>query len=338
MVGAAQCDTAGVRYVIFGAGAVGGVIGARLHAAGHPVALVARGAHLDAIRSGGLRLETPTGSEHHAVAAFASMGAAEPSGDDVVILTVKSNDTDAALDQLVAEAPPETPVVCAQNGVANETKALRRFRSVYGLCVILPSQFTEPGIVTQYSSPHAGVLDLGRYPDGVDDTARRIAADLTSATFLSEPHPTIMALKYRKLLMNLSNALDALCGWEARQSPLADRAGAEASACFAAAGIEIQSTADEQARRTAGLHLAPTEAGAHRGSSSWQSLERGTGSIETDYLNGEIVLLGRLHGVPTPVNEALQRLAAEAARTHRPAGTVPEHVVEQLAGAIAGGV
>ena len=53
----------------------------------------------------------------------------------------------------------------------------------------------------------------------------------------------------------------------------------------------------------------------HTGGSSWQSLVRGTGSIEADHLNGEIVLLGRLHGVPTPVNAVLQRRARQAAAT-----------------------
>jgi 2-dehydropantoate 2-reductase len=57
------------------------------------------------------------------------------------------------------------------------------------------------------------------------------------------------------------------------------------------------------------------------GGSSWQSITRGTGSIETDYLSGEIVLLGRLHGVPTPVNATLQRIANEHARQAIPPGT-----------------
>ena len=56
------------------------------------------------------------------------------------------------------------------------------------------------------------------------------------------------------------------------------------------------------------------------GSSSWQSLARGTGAIETDYLNGEIVLLGRLHGVPTPLNAALCTVAGRYARQGRPPG------------------
>ena len=59
--------------------------------------------------------------------------------------------------------------------------------------------------------------------------------------------------------------------------------------------------------------MAPTASGEWRGGSSWQSLARGTGSIEAEFLNGEIVLLGALHGVPTPVNALLQRLALQAA-------------------------
>ena len=61
------------------------------------------------------------------------------------------------------------------------------------------------------------------------------------------------------------------------------------------------------------LELAPVGGGGRPGGSSWQSLVRGTGAIETDYLTGEIVLLGRLHGVPTPVNTLLQSLTRQAA-------------------------
>ena len=69
------------------------------------------------------------------------------------------------------------------------------------------------------------------------------------------------------------------------------------------------------------MHIPGRERG---GGSSWQSLARGTGNIESDYLNGEIALLGRLHGVPTPVNALLQRLAAEAAARRDPPGQLTE--------------
>ena len=64
-------------------------------------------------------------------------------------------------------------------------------------------------------------------------------------------------------------------------------------------------------------------AGGGRRQPLQELVHRGTGSIEADYLNGEIVLLGRLHDVPTPVNQVLQRLATSAAREGRRPGTLP---------------
>lgn len=317
-----------------GAGAVGGVIGGRLHGAGIPVVLVARGAHLEALRAEGLRLETPDGTERHDVDVVGSPAEADLRPDDVVLLTVKSQDTDAALDQLVPAAPPGLTVVCAQNGVDNEPRALRRFRDVQAMCVVLPAAFSRPGVVYQFSGPQAGALDVGRYPRGVDDRSEAIAADLRAASFGSVADPHVMRAKHRKLLMNLGNALDALCGWESRGSELYRRAIAEGQACFDAAGIDLQ-TPEEEAVRREGVRMLPAGGVTHSGSSTRQSLERGTGSVETDHLNGEIVLLGRIHGVPTPVNEALQLAMAAAVRDGREAGSVRTDEIEALAGQLA---
>jgi 2-dehydropantoate 2-reductase len=66
------------------------------------------------------------------------------------------------------------------------------------------------------------------------------------------------------------------------------------------------------------------------GSSSWQSLARGTGNIEADFLNGEIVLLGRLHGTPTPANAVLQRLANDLAVTKGQPQSIPLADIQKL--------
>jgi 2-dehydropantoate 2-reductase len=80
------------------------------------------------------------------------------------------------------------------------------------------------------------------------------------------------------------------------------------------------------------VQARPVNGSARSGGSSWQSLARGTGSIEADFLNGEIVLLGREHGVPTPVNEALQRLANQAAREgSAPGSMTPRKVLAAIA-------
>jgi 2-dehydropantoate 2-reductase len=141
-----------------------------------------------------------------------------------------------------------------------------------------------------------------------------------------------MRWKYRKLLMNLANAAEALCGPGARFSPLAKEAQHEGKAALAAAGIEAVSSEEDHARRADHLQMAPTASGEWQGGSSWQSLARGAGSIEAEYLNGEIVLLGGLYGVPTPVNELLQRLALRAASEGTPPGSMRVEDLSEMAG------
>jgi 2-dehydropantoate 2-reductase len=217
--------------------------------------------------------------------------------------------------------------VCLQNGVANERVALRRFANVYGGCVMCPATHTEPGVVQAHRDPPSGILDVGRYPIGIDGVAERVAAALRDAGFVADAQPDIMRWKYTKLLLNLGNSIEAVAGPESRAGDLARRARDEGVACLAAAGIDYASAAEDRERRSV---LAPLATGSHRGGSSWQSLIRRTGNIEADYLNGEIVLLGRLHGVPTPVNELLQRVANDAAREQRTPGTVSDEDLARM--------
>ncbi len=93
--------------------------------------------------------------------------------DDVVLLTMKTQDTVAALETLAAVAPPDVAVISAQNGVANEPLALRHFPRVYGMCVMLPANHLSPGIVRAGAAPVTGILDVGCYPLGVDPLAHR---------------------------------------------------------------------------------------------------------------------------------------------------------------------
>ncbi|WP_328583865.1 ketopantoate reductase family protein [Streptomyces sp. NBC_00370] len=319
-----------MRYIVIGAGAVGGSIGGRLAQAGHDVVLVARGAHRDALREHGLRLVTPDGTRTHALPVVGGPDEIELRPDDVLLLAVKTQDSVAALDAWSLRAVGDStageslPLICAQNGVEGERLALRRFRRVYGMCVWLPSSLVEPGVVAAPCTPYTGILNLGRYPAGADDTLRRIAADLEKSTLLAPVVPDVMRWKYAKLLANLANAAEAVAGPlvspEARV--LVDRARAEGTAVLDAAGIAYADEAEQEELRADRVDVVPLPGAPRGGGSSWQSLSRGTGSIESDYLNGEIVLLGRLHGVPTPVNETLQRLADSFADGHRPAGSM----------------
>lgn len=302
----------GVRFVIFGAGAVGGVVAARLAASGQDVAVIARGAHLAAIRARGLTLREPTGDSVHRIDAYSAPGEAGWRDGDVAVLAVKSMDTAVALEGLPRD--PGLPVVCLQNGVANEAAALRVFPQVYGVHVMLPAGHLEPGVVVAQCSPVPGILDVGRAPAGTDATAHEIAASLRKAGFHAEARPDIMRWKYAKLLRNLGNAVEALCGRVDGLDEAVAPVRAEGEAILRAAGIAFASDEEDDARRGDILRLRPVAGQDRAGGSTWQSLARGTGSVEADYLNGEIVLLGRLHGIPAPANETARRLVVAAAR------------------------
>ncbi|MYS20114.1 MULTISPECIES: ketopantoate reductase family protein [unclassified Streptomyces] len=310
-----------MRYIIIGAGAVGGTIGGRLFDSGREVVLVARGAHAQALRERGLRLELPDGTHELPVPVVDGPDDVTARDDDVLVLAVKTQDTADALARWSGHGD-RPAVVCAQNGVENERLALRRFRDVHAMCVWLPSSYLEPGVVAAPCAPLTGILHLGRYPSGADDTTRRIAADLADSGFAAPVRDDVMAWKYAKLLANLGNAVDALFGSVGGGPPaeLAERAGAEGAAVLDAAGIPFVGAAEAARERGDRMRIRPVNGPARGGGSSWQSLMRGTGSIESDYLNGEIVLLARRLGVPAPVNEALQRTANLFARERRRPG------------------
>jgi len=330
-----------MRYIIIGAGAVGGAIGGRLAGAGCEVVLVARGAHRAALAEHGLRLKVPDGESTHrqrVVQEPAELGELRP--DDVLLLAVKTQDSEAALAAWgpapVAgggTAAERLPVVCAQNGVESQRLALRRFRRVYGVCVWLPATFVEPGVVAAEGAPLTGILHLGRYPHGTDETVRLIAADLEKSRFEAPVVPDVTRWQYSKLLGNLANAIEAVSGPLGSEESFTfyGRVRAEGTAVLDAAGVAYASAEEEKEARGDKIQLAEVEGAPRGGGSSWQSLNRGTGTIEADYLNGEIALLGRLHGVPTPLNDLLQRLANGFARERRAAGSLPFDELVRLA-------
>ncbi|MBN1381813.1 MAG: NAD(P)-binding domain-containing protein [Deltaproteobacteria bacterium] len=320
-----------MRYIIYGAGAIGGVIGARLYKAGKEAVLIARGAHFEAIQNKGLTLETPESIETLKIRVVSNPAQISFRDDDAVILAMKSQDTEGALKELLNTAGDAVSVVCTQNGVANERMALRRFQHVYAMVVMLPAMHMVPGVVEQNSLPVPGILDAGRYPEGIDATVETICADLRDAGFSAKPDAAAMRLKYTKLLMNLGNAFQVICGNDADGREILTEARKEAVMCYRAADIQFATDEEFRARRGHLITVKPVAEGRPRGSSSWQSAIRGTGTVEADWLNGEICLLGRLYGIPTPVNQLLQVTANHMIRDKLPPGTItPEELRKQL--------
>jgi len=315
-----------VRFVVIGPGAVGGTLAVRLVASGRDVTVIARGEHLTAIQAKGLELRDPGGARVVRVKALDDPGAVDWSSEDIALLAVKSQDTAAVLRRLAEVAPVELPLVCVQNGVTNEPEALRYFSHIYGAVVMCPTVHLRPGVVAAHSHPVPGILDVGRFPCGIDATTVAVAEGFEEAGFVSQPIDDLARWKWAKLVTNLGNAIEALCGPAARSGRLGSMVTAEGYAVLAAAGIDHASADEDRQRRSNIMSLHPVD-GEHRpGGSTWQSVSRGT-ATETDLLNGEIVRLARLHGMRAPLNELLQRLVREFGLTGTPPAAMTEEEV-----------
>ena len=337
------------RYVVIGAGAIGGGIGGLLAHDGQQVVLVARGDHLEAMRSYGLRVRTPTEDVTVPVVAVSGPDEVQLHTDDVLVLATKTQQLMPVLSEwadadvydaegVSGAAGGQLPVFTATNGVAAEDLALRYFSRVFGICVWMPATRLKPGEVIVRAAPVAGVLHLGRVPASTmardTELLQHVAADWTAAGFDIRLPADVMPWKYRKLISNLGNVFEALTGSTQEVGNLIEAAEAEARAIFAAAGVRYTDDAEEAATRATGFTVQPVpgvEGGL--GGSTWQSLARGTRNIETDYLNGEIVLLAHRIGTTAPINSRLARLGRRAALTGaRPGDLSPEDLAGELRG------
>jgi 2-dehydropantoate 2-reductase len=331
-----------MRYVILGAGAVGGTIGGLLADAGYDVVLVARGEHARVMAAGGLRLATPDRVVTVRPPVVADVADLDLAAGDLLVTTTKTQHTAGLLESLAGKPNAEqVAVLCAQNGVENERIALRLFRFVFGCSVMLPAVHLEPGRVDAQGTPYAGLLDIGPYPVGAGTPAGMsiddVLADLTAAGFVATARADVMRWKYAKLIRNTGNAVTALCGDDLddesrRLVRVVDRrAMDEAARVLDLAGIDYVGDAEWDEHRGDRVQVRPVEGRARGGGSSWQSVARGTGDIETDALNGEIVLLARLHGTAAPVNEVLQRESGALARRRgRPGEMSPQRLITML--------
>ena len=199
------------------------------------------------------------------------------------------------------------------------------------MVIQLPEVFEKPVEVTILCGPTNAILDIGSYPMGVDATAIELAALINgSPRLLSEADGDVMTKKYGKLLVNLGNIADAACGMSGRGSRVVQDAMEEGKRVFQAAGIRWEQSperAGSSTKRAETMQFDFPEGDTFLGGSTWQSLVKGASTLETDFFNGEILMLGRLHGVETPTNEFLQRYAARLLRGEmRPGSVTPEQL------------
>lgn len=309
-------DTSAPRltFAVMGAGAVGCYFGALLARAGHRVTLIGRQAHVQAIEAHGLRLQSATLDEH--VRLSASTEAKAVAGADVVLLCVKSTDTEAAARQIAPHLAPGALVLTLQNGVDND----ERVRAVLG-----PAQPVAAAVVyvaTAMAGPghvrHFGRGDLLIAPSPISE---RLALELAAAGIPTQVSGNVRGALWAKLVINCAyNALSAITqqpyGWLVQQDG--------ASAVIADLVAECQAVAQADGVRLDGdIHAGVRDIAQSMPaqlSSTAQDLARGRPS-EIEHLNGYVVRRGAALGVATPVNQALLVLVrmAEAARATAPA-------------------
>jgi 2-dehydropantoate 2-reductase len=297
-----------MRIAVMAAGAVGGYFGARLAAAGHEVAFIARGAHLAAIREHGLKIESVRGDLHlrdvQATADPADVGAV-----DIVLFAVKLWDTEIAAEAARPLVGPATRVITLQNGIDSVERAAPILGDdhVVGGTAYIATVVAAPGVI-RHTSQFAG-MRCGRI-DGRDDSQLAAFADAARAAGIDVTVSSKINLdRWQKFvfLVGLSSVtaatrkpLGPVLADDETRSWLADLMR-EVMAVGQAKGVTFAPGFLEEQIKFA--HTTPYDFKA----SMLHDLEAGR-RLELDWLAGKVTKLGRELGVPTPANEAVYKM------------------------------
>jgi len=319
-----------MRICVYGAGAVGGLLGARLAQAGCDVSLVARGAHLAAMQANGLRLRAD--GEELLVHPRCTDRAAELGPQDYVIVALKAHSVPAVVDELASLFGPDTAVVTAVNGVpwwyfhalegpwrdhrlesvdpgGRQWDVIGPRRAIG--CVVYPAcEIAEPGLIVHHANDK---LTIGEPSGERSERARALCDALIAAGFKAPLRPQIRNEIWTKLWGNLCfNPISALTLGTLEQ--IAGDPGTRGVA--RAMMLEAQAVGEKL-----GVHFpisveqridAAQQLGAHK-TSMLQDLERGR-PMEIDALVTAVQEMGRLVAVPTPVLDTVLALLRQRAQ------------------------
>jgi 2-dehydropantoate 2-reductase len=290
-----------MKIAIFGSGGVGGYFGGRLAASGADVAFIARGAHLEALRTRGLRVVSPKGDFHvphvHAAETPGEIGAV-----DVVLFAVKMYDADVAAATLLPLVGRETVVIPFQNGVESVEILLRHLSpaNVAGGVAYITAVITEPGVIRHT------VMDqviFGEIQGGRSARLERLLEVCQRANFqarLSEDIKTDIWSKFVRLtafsgMTSVTRSPVGIVREDPDLQAMAEAAWREGLEVARACGVPLPSTTLDEIRAMWTSMSPPAK------SSMLEDLERGH-RLELPWLSGAIVRLGEAHGVPTPVH------------------------------------
>ncbi len=319
-----------MKIAVIGAGAIGSVVGGLLSKSGQDVTLIGRKPHVDAIMQNGLVLDGPSGQEVIRVKAAENLDF-KP---DLVLLSVKTHDVESS----VTEIKPFTSgvlVVTMQNGVQSDNIVagiLGKEKVVSGV-VILGSIFLEPGKVS-YSNPSDKIALLIGDPFILNRNRLQIISVLLSKALPTEIGEDIRGAHWTKLIMNLNNAVMAVTGLPMQECSQYSQIR-KLNINLMKEGFKVIKRSGIKVVPVPGIPLSlmktmtwiplPVSSFVFKSKiksygklpvlgSTLQSIKRGK-NTEIDYLNGEIVKLGKKNGIPTPVNSLIVELVHQTETT-----------------------
>lgn len=290
-----------MRIAVMGSGAVGGYFGAKLAAAGHQVAFIARGKHLTALQGSGLRVNSPNGDLAVRQAQFTD--APQQVGNvDLVLLCVKSYDTETAAEAIKPMVSDKTTILSLQNGIDNPQKLAR----VYGADRILPAvvyvgaEVSAPGVITHSTG---GRIIFGQMDGAVGDAAKALAQTLTAAGIPCEASNEIGKVQWTKLLWNAPFcAISCLARANTKQIVESASLTKLALDCMAEVQAAARTQAVELARQVFDSTIEFSKTLGNFKPSMLQDLEANK-PLEYEAFNGIVVKLLEAAGEPAPINK-----------------------------------
>ncbi len=321
-----------MKIVVYGAGGVGAFYGGLLARAGHDVHFVARGAQLEALRTGGLHISSLALGEIHVPHVRAAARAGEIGRADLVLICVKAHQTAEVLDEVARVVGESTLVMALQNGVESDEVLAARFGAdrVVSAVVYVGATLEEPGFVRHVA---AGTLVIGSTPGRTAGAAasrvEHVREVLASTGLPVRIAPDIQRQRWHKLAWNASfNAISALTLRSTQDLLGNPRTRAlllgmmrEVVAVANARGVALAEADIERL-------VEATEKSASIRTSMLVDRERGR-PLETDALVGVVVRTGKEVGVPTPIAEVLYALLTAVGL---PQGATPDLPPMEAAG------
>jgi 2-dehydropantoate 2-reductase len=331
-----------MKYAVIGLGAVGSIVGGLLAKSGENVVLIGRKNQVDIINQNGIRISGIDGSllieNVHASSDLSSL-----EDVDLIIICVKSYDTQNLANNLKQHVKESALILSLQNGVKNSSvlNKITGNKAISGV-VLFNALYSKPGEVTLTIRGGLLIENETSFSEAIEGLINSFKIEGLS----SKSAESIEGFQWSKLIVNLQNAVTALTGQTIKESIIDPNSRSiliatmkEGMYVLERSGISIKTLPDMDPKRIINRLSSYNPILLRIGSklmrlqnartSMWQSLSRGK-PTEIDYINGEIVNLARMNNLKAPINTKLVELVKKAEKSHLTKSFEPSELKELL--------